>query len=161
LEVPATVPINANAAKAALRDAKVRRNLRGVAMQESSRLGVAQPAKMQAVGASDHQAAAALLSGAIVDDHVPVYVVNMTGGPFTATHHPPGEPAPQGNVLTVTIDAATNRVTDIGIVDDEPDLNQLDDTTVDTTARSTALATSSARETRSRTNSATASGTLS
>jgi hypothetical protein len=79
---------------------------------------------MEAV-AADHQAAQTVLSGANVNDHAPVVVIKMTGGPFTATHHPPGVAAPQGNVLTLTVEAATYRITDIGYADVEPDLSQI------------------------------------
>jgi hypothetical protein len=80
---------------------------------------------MRVVAAADHQVAEQLLSGATVYDHSPVYIVTMTGGPFTAVRHPKGVPAPQGNVLTLTIDAATHRIADVGYVDAEPDLKQL------------------------------------
>jgi hypothetical protein len=86
---------------------------------------------MHAVAASDHQASEAILSGAIIHDHAPVYVITMTGGPFTATHHPPGVATPQGNALRVTVDAATHRVTDVAIVGSEPDLSQIGSRTVD------------------------------
>lgn len=128
---PPAAPINANAAKAALGDRNVQAKLRDVALQAASRHGVARPQKVLAVAASDHQAAEKLLSGADVNDHAPVYVIKLTGGRFTALHHPPGVPAPQGNVLTLTVDATTHNVTDIGIVDAEPDLSQIDPTTVD------------------------------
>jgi hypothetical protein len=131
LAAPPASTIDANGAKAALGDRNVRAKLRDVALEASSRHGVGRPMKIHAVAASDHQSAETLLSGATVNDHAPVYVITMTGGPFTAMHHPPGAPAPQGNVLTVTVDAATNRVTDIGLVDAEPDLSQLDTTPVD------------------------------
>jgi hypothetical protein len=86
---------------------------------------------MHAVAASDHQAAETVLSGAIINDHVPVFVIKMTGGPFTDGSHPPGVPAPPGsNVLTLTVDAATYRVTDIGYVDEEPDLGRIGPMTV-------------------------------
>jgi hypothetical protein len=135
LAVPAAVSIDPRAAKDALRgDVNLRGKLRGLAIAEAARHGVANPAAIHAVAASDHSAAEAALSGALVDDHVPVYVVRMTGGRFTAQHHPREVAAPEGNVLTVTVDAATNRITDIGIVNEEPDLNQLGDTTVDLTA---------------------------
>jgi hypothetical protein len=58
----------------------------------------------------------------------------MKGGPFTATHHPPGIAAPQGNVLRVTVDAATHRVTDVALVNAEPDLTQIGSHTVDLSA---------------------------
>ncbi len=120
-----------NAAPVAVGDPGVMANLRGIALRVSSAAGVSSPTTMRAVAASDHQAAQTILSGAIINDHAPVYVIKMTGGPFTATQHPPGAPAPQGNVLTVTVDAATYRVTDIGYVTAEPDLSQIGALTVD------------------------------
>jgi hypothetical protein len=72
-----------------------------------------------------------ILSGAEIDDQAPVYVITLTGGPFTATRHPPGVAAPNGNVLTLTVDAATHRITDVGYVDTEPELNQLGPARVD------------------------------
>jgi len=109
-------------------------NLRGIGLRVSSAAGVSSPTTMRAAAASDHQAAQTILSGAIINDHAPVYVIKMTGGPFTATQHPPGAPAPQGNVLTVTVDAATYRVTDIGYVTVEPDLSQIGALAVDLSA---------------------------
>ncbi len=117
--------MDATAAEAALGDVNEVARLRGIALAVSTVRGVSSPKTMHVVTASDHQAAATLLSGAIVNDHSPVYVVKMTGGPFTATSHPPGLPYPQGNVLTVTIDATTHRVTDVGYHDEEPDLGQI------------------------------------
>ena len=126
-----TVTIDKNALRAALGDPDVRTKLREVALQASSRAGVAKPIKMHAAAVTDHQAAESLLSGDNINDHSPVFVIKMTGGRFTAMHHPSGVAAPQGNVLTVTVDAGTYRVTDLGIVDVEPDLSKLAPTTVD------------------------------
>jgi hypothetical protein len=88
---------------------------------------------MIAVASTDHQAAEKVVSGDIVNDHAPVYVVEMTGGPFTAKYAstPPGVPAPQGNVLTITVDALTYRVTDAGIMPNAPDLTQISSDVVD------------------------------
>ena len=123
LIVPDAGPGDPVAAQTALGDPNTRAQLRGMALQVASWSGVSSPTTMRVVSASDHQDAATVLSGAIVNDHTPVYVITMTGGPFTANHHPPGAPAPQGNVLTLTLDAATLRVTDIGYVDAEPNLS--------------------------------------
>ncbi|HTB72665.1 MAG TPA: hypothetical protein VK762_05460 [Polyangiaceae bacterium] len=125
VSTPAGPVMEASEAEAALGDVNEVARLRGIALAISSIRGVSSPKTMHVVTASDHQAAATLLSGAIINDHSPVYVVKMTGGPFTATSHPPGVPAPQGNVLTVTIDATTHRVTDVGYHDEEPDLGQI------------------------------------
>ena len=97
-----------------LATASVRSDLRARALFFAQRAGVAAPPRIVAVAAADHQAAESEISGAIVDDHVPVYVVQMTGATFTATRHPPGVPAPTGKVLTVTFDAATLNVLDVG-----------------------------------------------
>jgi hypothetical protein len=122
-------------ASSGLDDPNEMATVRSIALQVSSRAGVSSPKTMHAVAAADHQAAESMLSGAIVNDHAPVYVITMTGGPFTATRHPPQLPAPQGNVLRVTVDAATHRVTDIGYVDVEPDLSQMGSHAVDMAAR--------------------------
>ncbi|MGH7297133.1 MAG: hypothetical protein ACRELB_19500 [Polyangiaceae bacterium] len=99
--------------------------LRSLALQASLQAGVSSPTTMLAVEASDHQVSEAALSGAIISDHAPVYVVEMTGGPFTARRHPPGVPAPQGMVLRISVDAASYRITDVGYVDAAPDLSKV------------------------------------
>jgi hypothetical protein len=109
----------------------VRGKLRALALKASARTGVSSPKTIHAVAASDHQAAEAVLSGATIPDHAPVYVIKMTGGAFVAASQSPGGSAPQGNVLTLTIDAATYRLTDIGFVDVEPDLSQIGAVTAD------------------------------
>jgi hypothetical protein len=86
---------------------------------------------MLAVAAADHQAAASILSGAIIDDHAEVYVIKMTGGAFTAQRHPPRALPPQGRFLTITVDAATHRITDLGYDDVEPDLSRIGTPSVD------------------------------
>ena len=116
---------SANAAQLALADATEVAKLRGMALGVSSVAGVLTPTTMQVVAASDHQAAEYILSGAVINDHAPVYVIKMAGGPFTAPQHPVGVPAPQGNFLTVTLNAATLRVTDVGYVNVEPDLSTI------------------------------------
>jgi hypothetical protein len=117
-------PGDPSAARAALGDPSVVAKLRGLALQVSSLAGVSSPMTMLAV-AADHQAAEKVLCGAIVNDHAPVYVIKMTGGPFTSRRHSPAGPAPQGNVLTLTVNAATYRITDVGYDDVEPDLSQI------------------------------------
>ncbi len=109
----------------------VRGNLRQAAHGIAKRAGVESPTTMLAVAAADHQAAEAALSGAVIDDHAPVYIVQMTGGTFTALRHPRGAPAPHGDVLTVTFDATTMQVTDIGYDSIAPDLKQIDARPVD------------------------------
>jgi hypothetical protein len=82
---------------------------------------------MTAVCSPDRQAAEKAISGDIVNDHVPVYVVEVTGGPFTdnLASVPPGGSAPQGNALTITVNAQTFQVTDLGITSNVPDLTQI------------------------------------
>jgi hypothetical protein len=81
---------------------------------------------MVAVASPDHQAAEQVVSGDIVNDHLPVYVIEMTGGPFLVNHSSPsGVPVQPGNVLTLTIDARTYRVTDTGIGPNAPDLTKI------------------------------------
>lgn len=117
--------ISADEAIAALADRKVQSSLLDLALRVSADAGVLQPGKVIAVAAADHQVAETLVSGAIINDHAPVYVLKITGGRFTARHHPSDAPAPQGEVLTITVDAATLRVTDLGIDDVDLDLNAL------------------------------------
>lgn len=88
---------------------------------------------MVAVASADHQLAEHVVSGAIVNDHAPVFVVEMTGGPFTTENtgsHPAGASAPQADVLTLTIDAKTFRITDAGVGPNAPDLSQIDSNVV-------------------------------
>jgi hypothetical protein len=118
-------------ARPALGDATERAKLLSMALGVSSRAGVASPTTVHAVAAADRQSAESILSGAIIPDHSPVYVIKVTGGPFTAPQHPPGAPAAQGNVLTITIDVATHHVMDIGYGDVDPDLSQFGTASVD------------------------------
>ncbi|MDB4987227.1 MAG: hypothetical protein JWN04_2405 [Myxococcaceae bacterium] len=113
------------AAHAALADPAVVASLRQLALQVSSAAGVPRPKTMQVVVGADRQVVEELLSGTRINDHGAVFVIKMTGGPFTSLRHPPGVPAPRGNVLTLTIDAVTRRVTDLGLVDAEPDLSRI------------------------------------
>ena len=67
-----------------------------------------------------------LLSGAIINDHAPVYVIKMSGGTFTSRHHPSGGAAPHGAFLTFDHRRInSHRVTDVGYVDNEPDLTKI------------------------------------
>jgi hypothetical protein len=114
---------DATAMKSALSDRKVMANLRAVGLQVAASLGVPSPATLHVHATMDHQQAETIVSGATVNDHAPVFTMVITGGRFTATDHPPGVPAPEGDVLVVTVDAATNRITDIGILNEAPDLS--------------------------------------
>jgi hypothetical protein len=103
---------NAEPLQASLRDPNVKAKLRALALQAA---GASPLQTMIATASPDHQAAEEIISGDIVNDHAPVYIIEMTGGPFTARSSPPGVPAPQGDVLTLTVDAQTYRVTDSSI----------------------------------------------
>jgi hypothetical protein len=115
------------ATQGGLADPSVRAKLRVMALQASSADGVPSPKTMTAVYSPDHQAAEKIVSGDIVNDHVPVYVIEVTGGPFTDTNAsvPPGASPPQGNTLILTVDAQTYQVTDFGITPNTPDLTQI------------------------------------
>jgi hypothetical protein len=117
--------------RARLRDPIVRTTLLALGTEHAAAAGAPITATMLAVAASDHQAAETVISGALINDHVPVYVVQMTGGPYTATHHRDGTPAPHGDVLTVTLDAADYRVTDVGYDVVAPDVSLIDTDVVD------------------------------
>jgi hypothetical protein len=114
-------------AQTGLADPNVRDKLRTMALQASSANGVSSPKTIEAVASPDHQAAEKIVSGDIVNDHVAVYVVEVTGGTFTdnAASTPAGAPAPSGNVLTLTVDAQSFRVTDFGLTDTAPDLTEI------------------------------------
>jgi len=122
---PTAGPADPSAAQTALRDPKVIAQIRSVALRASTSTGVPSPTGMLVVAAADHQAAEKMISGAVISDRAPVYVVQMTGGPFTSVEHPPGVAAPTGHVLTLTIDARTYRVTDIGFSPVPLDLSQM------------------------------------
>ncbi len=124
-------PDASTAAVRALGDPSVMAQLRGLAFRASSVAGVPSPTTIRAVAHSDHQVAQSVVSGAIINDHAPVYVIQMTGGPFTSIQHPPGVPAAQGNVLTLTVDAQTYRITDIGYASVAPDVTQISSVAVD------------------------------
>jgi hypothetical protein len=109
----------------ALADPSVVARLHDLALQLSSIAGAPAPMSMYAAAVSDHQAAERVLSGAVINDHAPVFVIVMTGGPFTALETPPGVPPAEGNVLTATVNAATYDVTDVDIVNAEPDLSKI------------------------------------
>jgi hypothetical protein len=114
-------------AQTGLADPNVRAKLRVMALQASSANGVPSPKTIEAVASPDRQAAEKIVSGDIVNDHVAVYVVEVTGGTFTdnAASTPPGVPAPSGSVLTLIVDAQSFRVTDFGLTGTAPDLTQI------------------------------------
>jgi hypothetical protein len=110
-----------------LADPNVRAKLRALALQASSANGVPSPKTMIAVYSADRQMAEKIVSGDIVNDHVPVYVIEVTGGPFidNSASGPPGAAPPQGNALEITVNAQTFQVTDFGITPNVPDLSQI------------------------------------
>jgi len=120
-------PSEPGATQGGLADPTVRAKLRGLALQASSANGVPSPKTMIAVYSPDHQAAEKIVSGDIVNDYVPVYVIEVTGGPFTDNNAsvPFGASPPQGNALTITVNAQTFQVTDLGITPNVPDLTQI------------------------------------
>jgi hypothetical protein len=113
---------SADPLQASLSDPDVRAKLRALALQAA---GATPPKTMIAAASPDHQVAEEIISGDIVNDHVPVYIIEITGGPFTAGSSPSGAPAPQGDVLTLTVDVQTFSATDVDITNDAPDLTQL------------------------------------
>ena len=108
-----------------LGDPEVAAKLHELALQASSAEGASSPTSMYAVAVSDHQAAETALSGGTIYDHAPVFVIVIIGGPFTGRSAPAGVPLPEGTVLTLTVDAASYEVTDVGIGDVEPDLSKV------------------------------------
>jgi hypothetical protein len=115
------------ATQGGLGDPSVRAKLRALALQASSENGVPSPKTMIAVYSPDDQAAEKAISGDIVNDHVAVYVIEVTGGPFTCNSCsvPPGGSPPQGNAITLTVNAQTFQETDFGITPNVPDLTQI------------------------------------
>jgi hypothetical protein len=118
-----------------LRDPEVVTKLHDLALQASSANGASPPTSMYAVAVSDHQAAETVLSGAIIYDHAPVFVIVITGGPFMGRSAPAGVPLPEGTVLTLTVNAASFEVTDVGIGNVEPDLSEIASATMDLSPR--------------------------
>lgn len=90
------------------------------------------PRTVLAVASPDRQVAERVASGgSIVNEHEPVYVVEITGGTFTAfgADSPTGEP-PQGIAVTLTIDARSFNVTDAGVLKFVPDLSEISEEVV-------------------------------
>jgi hypothetical protein len=111
--------------------------LRDMGLQASSRAGVPVPKTMVAVAASDEEAAEMALGGGSVPSHEPVYVTVVTGGTFTFADAsgPRGAPAPQGTVLTSTVEQATFRVAEVGLTNKKPDLDKIGSVQVDLLAQ--------------------------
>lgn len=97
--------------------------LRGLAVKAAS-WARAPMTSARVVPVTGHQAAAAMISGSSVDTDVPVYVMTLTGtGPFHATGFVNAEGIePTGNVLVLTIDAATHRLLDQSFQSTAPDM---------------------------------------
>jgi hypothetical protein len=120
-------PSDSGATQGDLADASVTAKLRALALQASSANGVPAPKTMIAVYSPDDEAVQEIISGDIVNDHLPVYVIEVTGGPFTCNSCsvPPGASPPQGDALTITVNAQTFQVTDFGITPNVPDLTKI------------------------------------
>jgi hypothetical protein len=119
----------------ALSDPNVVTKLHDMALQAAaSSAGEPSTLKMYAVAVSDHQVAETAL-GSTIYDHVPVFVIVVTGGRFTGRSAPYGAALPEGTVLTLTVDAATYDVTDVSIGNIEPDLSEVASATVDLSAQ--------------------------
>ncbi|HKO90315.1 MAG TPA: hypothetical protein VJU61_04135 [Polyangiaceae bacterium] len=116
-------------------DPAVVAKLREIAQQAASGGEATPPTKMYAVAVSDHQVAEQAASGAIINDHAPVFVIVITGGTFTAREAPPGAVPFEGSVLTLTVIAATYEISDVGIVNVEPDLSKVASDRVDLSTR--------------------------
>jgi hypothetical protein len=86
---------------------------------------------MLAVWSPDHQAAEIVVSSDIVNDHAAVYVIEMTGGTFTALNGGPAGMPPHGNVLTLTVNAESFETTDVGITNMRTDLRRISSHIVD------------------------------
>jgi hypothetical protein len=108
-----------------LDDHDVRAKLRDLASQTSAIAGVPSPQTMTAVWSPDHQVAEKIVSGSIVNDHVPVYVIEVTGGTFTSLDSPTGVSF-TGTVLILTLNAQTFDGTDGSIATSAPDLHLID-----------------------------------
>jgi hypothetical protein len=133
---PDAGPPDPKAEQSGLGDPKVIAKLRDIGLQASSHAGVPSPKTMVAVAASDEQAAEMALTGGSVPSHAPVYVTVITGGTFTLdASRPPGAPAPQGTVLTVTVEQATFRTTEVGLTKKQPDLDKIGSDQVDLLAQ--------------------------
>jgi hypothetical protein len=113
------------AAPAGLEDGSEVSTMRSIALAASSGAGVASPSRILAVAAADHQVAQFAVGGSIVNDHAPVYVIEIEGGPFTANQQSPGAAVPQGKFLILTLDAITHRMLDVGFMNSEPDLTRI------------------------------------
>jgi hypothetical protein len=116
-----------SSAQGGLGDPNVLAELRTLALQASAADGVPSPKTMIAVYSPDDEVAQKILTGDIVNDQVAVYVIEVTGGPFTcqSCSTPSGASPPQGNALTITVNAQTFQTTDFGITSNVPDLTQI------------------------------------
>jgi hypothetical protein len=120
---------------AALADATVVGKLRELGLQLASIAGVSAPPRMRLIAAPDRQEVETISSQALIEDHASVFVIVMTGGRFIAIDHPPDVPAPEGSVLIATVDAASYDVTDVSIVNVEPDFAKVTLASLDVSTR--------------------------
>jgi hypothetical protein len=86
---------------------------------------------MKAVYGPDWQAAQTAIVPTTVYEHRPVYVVQVTGGTFTAQRHPFGTAPRHGNVLVVVVDAETYDIRSLAYVSTARDLTQIGQEIVD------------------------------
>jgi hypothetical protein len=120
------LPVASGPRPTGLADRATRAQLQARALAVAANAGVTTPLHVIAVASADQAAAELALTGEELSEHQPVYIVQMTGATFTARRHPVWAPAPQGNTLTVTFDAATLEITSIGIDNETPDLSKVD-----------------------------------
>lgn len=65
-------------------------------------------------------------SGTKIFEHRPTYLIAMRGQfTYWMAKRPPGRPPPRGTVMTLVVDAETGRLSDVGIHNRYPQLEQL------------------------------------
>jgi hypothetical protein len=117
--------------RATLHDPIVASKLHAVAVAEASRAGVPVPETVRAAVAIDRQAAEQAISGSVVNDNSPVYIVQMTGGSFVPQLHRKDLASVPAAVLTIAVDAASLSILDVHYDGEAPDLTALDSHIVD------------------------------
>ena len=106
-------------------DTQTRETLKSLTLRIAASNHGAQPADVRVYAAS-RSVATELLDGSKADSDQPVYVI-LAHGQFAADSapRPPGAPAPIGREMHIVWDPASNAVTDFGLGDDEPNVEQL------------------------------------
>jgi len=112
IATPQPKPLSAAAAPSALR---------AIGLAEAQASGDAKPSSISYISTTRPQADKVLGTATTGDNAV--YVIRMTGH-FTAKTGPVGN-KPTGTVMTVTVSAATGRITDWGITDSPTDLSRV------------------------------------